>query len=141
MLWSDSERVARSRANAVARQAARKRGAALCDISRAAHRHVVFAWEARAEQAAYEKFLADYLDPDLWEGHRKTIQATLRYPHHANYRRDALTRLLDRLIEDGHDLTGHTVATAAALLDEDLELPADILDFALEGRNVERPNT
>lgn len=131
VLWSEPDLVARTEANAAALQTARGKVAALNEAARSARSHVVAVWEACAERAAYKKFLDDYLDPDLWEGHRKTIQKTLCYPHHANYRHDGLSLLLHRLVEDGHDLTGHTVATAAALLNEDIDLPEDILHLPI----------
>jgi hypothetical protein len=126
LLWADEGAVERYRAQAVGRRADLNRAAALRDTAMDAYRVVVDAWEKRAEDAAYQRFLDDYRDPELWEGHRKTILRKLNYPHRSSHQ-DSLHHLLCRVVEDGHDLAGHTVATAASLLGENLSLPADIL--------------
>jgi hypothetical protein len=129
ILWADDQQIARTRGQAAAMLDAKRAASALSGIAGRARRVVARAWEARAEAEAYQRFLDDYRDPDLWEGHRKTLR--INYPHVGSFGRDGLTRLLDRLVEDGHDLTGHTVATAAALLGEDIDLPEDIHDLPL----------
>lgn len=67
------------------------------------------AWEADAEVAVRARFIEDFGDPGLWEGHRKSITLP-RYPHRwegDKAFRNALTTLLT---EDLHlDLTGKTV--------------------------------
>lgn len=96
-------------------------------------------WLARAEREQYARFLDDYADPDLWEGHRKTLRIT--YPHSFLRRFDnrnprgaaGLHRGLATLVDAGVDLTGWSVAdvldTAGAVLGETVTAPADLLDL------------
>jgi hypothetical protein len=64
-------------------------------------------WEAFAEAAHYARFLEDFMDPDLWEGHRKTIKIQ-RYPHPRSGK-DPLFALVESVIEHGFDVSGRTV--------------------------------
>lgn len=139
LLWHDPDLVDHVRTQALALHTARQHRNQLASLVHTTRRTVTAAWEARAEQDAYAKFLDDYHDPDLWKGHRKTIQRALTYPHARGYGPDGLTRLLERLIEDGHNLTGHTVATAATQLGENIELPDDILDLPLTAQTTPTP--
>lgn len=97
-------------------------------------------WLARAEQEQYARFLEDYADPDLWEGHRKTLKIV--YPHHSihgfgdHHRFGSppdMHRALAALVDAGADVTGWSVAdvldTAGAVLGEVLTAPADLLDL------------
>jgi hypothetical protein len=94
-------------------------------------------WVAKATEVAYQRFLEDYADLDLWEGHLKTLR--ISYPHRHNYGYshfdDGLTKLLKRLVEDGVDLSGKTVADAVSLGTErygdKFEVPEDISDLPL----------
>jgi len=130
VVWSDDARIARLRAQAETVNDAQKRARELGTTRNKLMNCIAAGWEARAEQAAYERFLDDYRDPDLWECHRKTIKG-LTFPHRMD--RD-LCRLLDRLVEDGYDLTGRTVATCAELLpDETFDLPPNVFDLPLAG--------
>lgn len=67
-------------------------------------------WLARAEADARARFLEDYLDPDLWEGHRKTLK--IRYPYDGRSTENAIWSVVARLVEAGHVLDGLTVAEA-----------------------------
>ena len=94
-------------------------------------------WVAKATEVAYQRFLEDYADLDLWEGHLKTLR--ISYPHRHNYGYshfdDGLTKLLTRFVEDGVDLSGKTVADAVSLGTErygdKFEVPEDISDLPL----------
>lgn len=82
---------------------------------------IVSAWEARNEAKLYADFLEEYLDPELWEGHRKAMKAErFAYPHkHAresrsfSTKRDALRSLVESAVERGIVLNGLTVWEAA----------------------------
>ena len=77
---------------------------------------IVKQWLADAEAMHYARFLEDYDDPDLWEGHRKTLK--IEYPFHAGFgNRDAdfLDWVCDRLVESGFQIEGMTVAEARDL--------------------------
>jgi hypothetical protein len=132
VLWSAPE-VQRLHQQARTIREAEDRAAELRGRARKVIAAVRDAWEARAEQAAYARFLDDYRDPGLWEGHRKTLTG-LQFPYHHHR---GLSLLLNRLVEDGHDLDGHTVETAVTLLDEDVPLPDDILDLPLTRQPTE----
>lgn len=76
--------------------------------ARAAVNHITAAWDTATETAAYQRFLDDYTDPDLWEGHRKTLQLprcpdtdTLHAIAHAYAARDGhLNNLTGRTVTD-----------------------------------------
>lgn len=128
VLWTDPDRLTRLRHQAEKVRRIEEEARDLHKLASGALAHLAIAWETRTEHTAYLRFLADYQDPDLWEGHRKTLR-DLRFPHRGH--RD-LRRLLNRLVEDGHDLAGHTVATATDILHgETFTLPDDVLDLSL----------
>lgn len=130
LLWQNDEVVTRTRREAERNRRDRQQASRLRETVTNTVRVVADAWTARAENAARQRFLDDYRDPDLWEGYRKTIAAQLAFPHH-NASGRGLVHLLQRLVEDGHDLTGHTVASAAKVLGEPVGLPEDIMDLPL----------
>lgn len=71
-------------------------------------------YDEAAEAAAYARFLDDYADPELWEGHRKTLR-NLTMPHRVN---EALWALLDTLLDAGVEAEGRTVGDLLAAYDE-----------------------
>jgi hypothetical protein len=76
------------------------------------------AWLEREEAREYAKFLEDFADPELWEGHKKLL--TIRYPHsHVSFgtfsRKDTFYAMLEMLVEHGIEFDGLTVAEAFAL--------------------------
>jgi hypothetical protein len=92
---------------------ARKEADALLDSIKAA-------WVKRREAVEYNRFLEDFLDPDLWEGHLKTLpQDTFAYPHRHYSRHgwgsdaDAVGVMVEHAVETGIDLNGLTVQEAA----------------------------
>lgn len=128
VIWSDEPGIARLQAQAAKVLAARHRARELGRPVQAAIECVARAWEERVEAREYARFLDDFRDPALWEGHRKTLK-NLTFPFRSH--RD-LRLLLDRFVEDGHDLTGHTVASAASLLrGTALDLPDDLLKLPI----------
>ncbi|HSH82543.1 MAG TPA: hypothetical protein VLA19_28770, partial [Herpetosiphonaceae bacterium] len=66
------------------------------------------AWLAREEARRYSAFLAEYGDPELWEGHQKTLPK-LAYPYH---RHRALVTMLEHLVERGIAIDGLTFGEA-----------------------------
>jgi hypothetical protein len=68
---------------------------------------VIDQWEDAEREAAYQRFLDDYADPDLWEGHLKTLRLGLS--HDA---RNGLAHITDALLDDGQDVEGRTVGQA-----------------------------
>lgn len=72
-------------------------------------------WNEFALACAYAVFLEDYLDPELWEGHRKTIKIPT-YPHNGRYDSPSpVYAMLASLIEHGLDPHGLTVEQAVVL--------------------------
>lgn len=64
------------------------------------NRQVADAWEKRAEEQAFQKFVSEYLDPGLWEGHRKTLRDnTFAAPFRPN--NTTWDKALAHLIEEG----------------------------------------
>lgn len=83
----------------------------LAQQSRDLQQSLVDQWMADAEAMHYARFLEDYEDIDLWEGHRKTIK--IEYPFHVGRMdRDAdfVDWIVDRCIESGLQIAGMTVA-------------------------------
>jgi len=71
-------------------------------------------WVERKERAEYDRFLEDYLDPELWEGHKKALpQGFFSYPHshYRSWRRepDALALMIEYHIEMDMPIVGLTV--------------------------------
>ena len=89
-------------------QDVRRRASELGDIVLAHERRVCEQWDEREERRAYEAFVARYADPELWEGHRKT----LRLPTISPGARDlgSLDDALRHLVEAGQVLDGLSVA-------------------------------
>lgn len=94
-------------------------------------------WTRRWEAAEYAKFIDEYLDPDLWEGHRKTLREP-NGPIYFNSR-----NRVAYAVEAGIELGGLTVAEMVAATDhlakdDALEL-LSMGDFTLPP--VDRPTT
>lgn len=93
---------------------------ALWNRAWAAAQAVEAAWRKAAEHAAYRRFLEDYADPDLWEGHRKPLKLT--YPHSSSGQHFSQTVSVPQLVwkaivaavEGGLRLDGLTVGQLVA---------------------------
>lgn len=82
----------------------------LHDEARKPIRIVKRAWEQRAEAQAYARFIEDYADPELWEGHKKTLRGLEADIHPAGRGiPTALDDALRRFTHEGRSLEGHTV--------------------------------
>lgn len=92
--------------------AAAKRHDALRAQVREHLERVAQAWERRAEEAEHRRFIAEYLDESLWEGHKKTLGRALQYPHHHH---EGLVEAVSLLVEAGLRPEGQTVAAATVL--------------------------
>ncbi|HVT78386.1 MAG TPA: hypothetical protein VHD87_15220 [Acidimicrobiales bacterium] len=133
LLWVDDDRAAAlmDRHDQFTRiETARE---ALRTTAHRAARSIQDAWAANAEADAYARFLEDYADPDLWEGHRKTLR--ISYPHHGRVH-DALLHAIERLVESDQPVAGLTAqgaVDAAAAMDQGrrLELPVDIAELVI----------
>jgi len=67
-------------------------------------------WEAAWQQRSYEAFLVEYGDPELWEGHRKT----LRRPEYPYFRNSLIERMIGYFIERGEIVDGLTFGELTA---------------------------
>jgi hypothetical protein len=111
-----SQEIVAKRAEAIEEH--NKRSAALRDPARSALQTLWQGHRAQLEATAYAQFLEDYADPDLWEGHRKTIGRQLEPSwHHQGRAMDKLGVLLQALwtlTDAGVSFEGHTVRSAIA---------------------------
>lgn len=127
ILWCDDDIVALAAREATQERDDLAKASRLRDVAHAAEQAIAEQWKARAEQAEYQRFIEDYADPDLWEGHRKTLH--IDYPYH----RSGVGYMIARLVETGHQLNGLTVAAALDLYRTidvvDVDIPDDILQF------------
>lgn len=71
-------------------------------------RSVYVQYNENVEREAYAAFLEEYGDPDLWEGHQKTLRLKLLEPGQRDF--GELETALELLVEGGHVLTGLTVS-------------------------------
>jgi hypothetical protein len=84
-----------------------------------ASRAVLEAYKQRKEKEAYNKFLTEFGDPDLWEGHKKTLKA-MDYP-----KSHELEFLLRRLVERGHNIYGRTIGELFIIFKVEAERPGE----------------
>lgn len=79
------------------------------------HHAIAEQWKEAATAMHYARFIEDFLDPELWEGHAKTLK--IDYPYwRARFDEPApLIRVLDQLIERGLHVYGMTVREAVDL--------------------------
>lgn len=69
---------------------------------------------AEQEKVAYERFIEDYADPELWEGHRKTLQFQ-NWPYGSA---DQCRAVLNVVIERGIPVEGRTIGEITKLARE-----------------------
>jgi hypothetical protein len=81
-------------------------------------------WKELADRERYEEFIAEYADPDLWEGHKKTLPQ-LQVPD------DLRVDFVIPFIEAGEDIDGSTMGELAKRAE--VEIPAAYADFVIDG--------
>jgi hypothetical protein len=81
-------------------------------------------WREMADRKRYEEFIAEYADPDLWEGHKKTLPK-LELPE------DLTVEFLIPFIEAGEAIDGLTLGELAGRAE--VEIPADYAAFVVDG--------
>jgi hypothetical protein len=65
---------------------------------------VIQAWNDAERAEAYRRFVEDYADPELWEGHLKTLRLGM-----AHNMQQAISKFVDVLLDDGQEIVGRTV--------------------------------
>ncbi len=80
------------------------------------------------EKMAYDKFLQEFGDPDLWEGHKKTLK-TQAMPT------EDLWQILAVMVENDKPVVGKTLteitAEASDITDKKLELPEELAEYVV----------
>lgn len=80
-------------------------------------------WQDTYYAAAYERFLEDFADPELWDGHKKTIKVP-RNPFASAGAERALTKVARHFVDNTLDPSGMTFAemcARAGVDDSDIE--------------------
>ena len=93
-LWRDDAIEAKALGLWEAEAAASKREREARDHAIGVASRLELVWEAAAEEAVKDRFVEDFGDASLWEGHRKTVELP-RYPHRWNGDRGFRERLTD----------------------------------------------
>jgi hypothetical protein len=85
----------------------------------------------REEMRVYEAFLEEYRDPDLSEGHRKSLEISKLEPGLRDF--EGLQEALEYLVEGGHALDGlsvrEVVDRARVLNGVEVEIPSERNEF------------
>jgi hypothetical protein len=111
-VWTDDVRIAELHKRLATAEVAGRLSGHLRDEADAVHHSIRKAWSDRIEAELYARFLEDYADPDLWEGHRKTLRLPdfpLEHARRFGSSGSLWFRAVDRLIESGMQLDGFTV--------------------------------
>ena len=123
VLWSDPAALAAFREERAAAALVQARAAGLAA-------QVSYAWNALEKQylanqeaAAYAKFIADFGDPDLWVGHKKSL--TFRYFRSSGVR-SALERLVERFLPIEGLTVGEILEQAQALTGKTYSAEEDV---------------
>ena len=114
------------------RKAAEKARSALRSQAWTHQSAIAAQWTAGAKEAARRKFIGEYGDPALWPDHSKGMR--WECPHHGYRGREhPWETAVERLVLDGADLGGLTVAEMAALhaaqFGEQVDVPEDIAGY------------
>ncbi|MER7807381.1 hypothetical protein [Streptomyces sp900116325] len=118
VLRVNTDLVRRAEASHARYQAVVGRGRKIRDAAHEAYRTAETIWNERQEKEAHKAFLAEYEEPSLWEGHRKTLKLPpMPAPPDQTL---GSTRLLDTswftaltaLIEAGEDVADYTLGQA-----------------------------
>jgi len=113
VVWSDPDALAKDKTAAEEWLVGYVRRARITDRGHDLYRHLTVLWEAANEAREHARFLEDFGDEGLWDGHRKKLD--LRYPYHqskvpATYWDDALRTLAHAIAAAEHDPAGSSVA-------------------------------
>ena len=97
-------------------------------------RRVCEQWNEREERRAYEAFVPRYADPELWEGHRKTLKLRTLQPGLGDL--GSLDAAIRHLVEAGHVLDGLRVAEVlerarVSFGIEEHDLPTDVAELVV----------
>lgn len=110
---------------------------ALRDEARKPMWHAKRAGDAALEAKEYARFIEDFHDPDLWEGHKKSLRDDafeISFHPHGRDVPEVLRSALYRFIDEGWSLDGHTIATAIKAADLSTEgVDESLLDLPLWG--------
>ncbi|MFG2422646.1 hypothetical protein ACGFWD_26780 [Streptomyces sp. NPDC048448] len=118
VLSVDSDLVERADAAHARHQAVARRRDAIREAARTAYRTAETVWDERQETKAYDAFLAEYGEPSLWEGHRKTIKLAPmpeppgQTPGSSRLLGTTWFTALTTLIESGANLSDYTLGQA-----------------------------
>ena len=115
-------------------QVHRRRVKELDEIVTMHEQRVCVQWNEREERRAYKAFLARYADPELWEGHRKTLKLRSLGPGATDL--GSLDSAIRHLVEAGQVLDGLSVAEVCkrprvSFGIEAHRLPADVDDLVV----------
>lgn len=140
VLWSDDEVIAQLEAASAAREEADLRRRVLQMASSRAQDSIRKQWLALAERELYDRFIDDFMDPYLWEGHRKTLKDPV-FPRELY---QVLNELLDSAVERGLHVQGLTMATVrdqtvALGVKLDHELPEDLAELVVGAAPAKLP--
>lgn len=131
VLWQDEAIIEQLGAAAAAREAAEPHRQRLEEISSAAQSSIRRQWLGLAERALYDRFIEDYMDPFLWEGHRKTVKDPV-YPRDLD---NAVERVLELAVERGLVVDGLTLTEVRdqvkALGVKVKKVPAEVADLVV----------
>jgi len=131
VLWEQPGAVDTIQAERADYLAARERAKPLGKMSSAIQRGAEDAWMNEMEANAYERFIEDYADPELWDDHRKT----LNFPQSPFYFRNSpMKNLADRVAELGAYQHAQlvTIAHLAELVGFDTTGLEDVLHLSIE---------
>ncbi|MFJ9580684.1 hypothetical protein ACIRQF_30375 [Streptomyces sp. NPDC101191] len=136
VLMLDTDLVRRAEAAHARYEAVARRRGEIRDAARAAYRAAEATWNERQEQEAYRAFLTEYGEPNLWEGHRKTLNLS-PMPEPPDQTRGSSRRLgtswftaLTALIEAGEDVANYTLGQALETQGVS-DIPADLFTLPL----------
>lgn len=140
-VWEDEKVIAIVTARKDAEEARRAAARAITSQVIGALRDVESAWQAEQERVVFDRFLEDFGDESLWEGHRRTLPAK-KYPGESaydaqqhgswHYRPKPLTAALRARIERGDTLAGMSVREIVSAENGDIEkVDASIRDLRL----------
>lgn len=124
VLYTDDKLISKQESRYDKAEAAETAGRKLKAIFERIDHRIDEQWKEMAERERFEEFVAEYGDPDLWEGHKKTLPR-LDLPD------DLDTEFLIPLIEAGEDLNGLSLGEIAERVG--VELPSAYAAFTVDG--------